>query len=149
MIVMIGVVAFAATGCSGQSSSDGNVPISGTVTLDGKPAALTIITFWSMQEGAGAAGVNRTTSDDSGRFTLGEKGNEKQKGVGLAPGEYKVTLSRTVDRSGKPVIEGGKATEPVTATETFPDRYQDKSASPLTIEVSPDKTTFTFDIKKS
>jgi hypothetical protein len=149
MIAMIGLVALAAAGCSGRSSSDGTLPISGTVTLDGKPAALTIITFWSTQEGAEAAGVDRTTSDDSGKFTLGEEGNEKQKGVGLAPGEYKVTLSRTVDRSGKPVIEGGKATEPVTATETFPDGYQDKSATPLVIEVSPDKTTFTFDIKKS
>jgi hypothetical protein len=34
-----------------------------------------------------------------------------------------VTLSGAVDRSDQPVIEGGKPSEPVTGTETFPASY--------------------------
>jgi len=147
-LIFAGLATLSASGCSGGRSADDNLPIAGMVTLEGKPAGLTLINFWPAREEE-QAGDGRTTSDHSGKFALGMRGNENQKGVGLAPGEYKVTLSRTVDGSGRPVIEGGKPSEPVTATETFPAIYTKKASTPLMIKVSPESTEFRFDVKKS
>lgn len=85
--VLLGVLAAmaAVTGCG---KSDGLVPVSGTVTLDGSPLEKAVVTFHP-QAGAKGNGSGATT-DAAGKFTLMSPQGKK----GILPGEYAVTVSR-------------------------------------------------------
>ena len=83
------------TGCG---SGDGPVPVTGKVTLDGKPVSDASVTFTpASQEGRVAVGA----TDDSGMYSLNLLTGEVKDGA--MPGAYKVSISKGELVGGKPV----------------------------------------------
>ncbi len=97
-----------ATGClagflgllvAGCGTTDGRVPVEGTVIIDGQPAAGVTVWFHAAAETKGNGGYADT--DSGGRFT----GRTHQGRPGLYPGSYAITLS--VGQSAEGVPDGG------------------------------------------
>jgi hypothetical protein len=84
-------VAIASVLVAGCGGTDGRVPVNGTVTLDGKPAAGLLVRFYASLETKGNGGYGYT--DASGRFTA----TTLQARPGLYPGDYAVTLEYSDD----------------------------------------------------
>ena len=129
----------------GCSSGSGRVPVSGAVVVDGAPGGLTAVTFWSDDPNAPPGGGGRVMTNDKGEFSIGEK----DKDTGLPPGNYKVTFSRFLDATGKPVHGGGKKSEAqyeVPSKESIPEQYRDRSLTPISAQVTRSSNTFTFEV---
>ena len=140
------VLVFAAAGCNSQRTP---VPVSGTVTLDGKPVEGATVTFHAVgndKEGRPASGQ----TDKSGTFHL-KTGNEH----GARPGDYKVVIIKndlTVPKLNVPSFpdtpEGRNQREhflwkhfgdnEAPRRNVLPDRYGDLKATPLTCKVPGD-----------
>jgi len=72
--------------CSGCGSDGGTAPVSGTVTLDGKPVKKAGVMFSPVEPGPIAMG----TTDDEGRFVLATG-----KLTGATLGEHRITVSKS------------------------------------------------------
>jgi hypothetical protein len=144
-------------GCSSEPSV-GAVPVTGTVTLDGKPVEGATISF--VPDGDSSLSASGLT-DASGNFRL----TSVSPGDGAVPGKYKVTVSKlTADSQAAPqatsqeeamkqlqdkMKAGGsnafytKAPPPV--KETLPERYSNAATSGLQAEVKGSgENKFTF-----
>src|SRR5439155_4989622 len=135
------------TGCS-NSSRPSTYPVTGTVTLQGKPVAGAAITFVPTgSEGEAASAI----TDPDGKYAL----TTWQAGDGARPGEYRVKVSKqeqtTVDPSKmvrnlsieeeqKIYVEKKKAPPP--AKSLVPSKYQDESSSGLSHTVPNGSSTF-------
>ncbi len=131
----------ALAGCSSRSNK---VPITGSLTVDGEPGSLATLTFWPGDPNGEGAGTVFT--DDKGNFVSGDA----KTGTGFTPGEYKVTVSRFLDRHGKPAQVSGKKSEAsleTPAKESIPATYRDRNNTPLSINVTHDSATFTLEVK--
>jgi hypothetical protein len=84
LTVTLTAVALAA-GCGGGAVP--TIPVNGVVTMDGKPLDNAAVTFYA--EAGGIGGSARTGSD--GKFVVTGGTGKSQ---GLAPGKYKVTVSK-------------------------------------------------------
>jgi hypothetical protein len=117
-------------GC-GQSEA---VPVTGTVLLNGQPAANAEVIF-TPTKGRLASG----STDASGRFTLSTGAPND----GAVPGDHKVTVVEYYP-PGKP--------PPMTASgapSRFPANYADTSLTPLKVTVERGaKNDFTLEVKK-
>lgn len=101
-------------------------PVSGTVTLDGKPIAGAKVVLHALQ-GASATDISPTgVTDENGQFQV----STYQPLDGAAEGSYSVTVS------WPEVISGGS--EPEYGRERLPQRYQDSNQSGLVIAASED-----------
>src|SRR5688500_14472551 len=81
-------------------------PVTGTITMDGKPLADAEVLFIPASSVGFTAAA---TTDSSGAYTL-QTASGKDSGPGAPAGEYKVTVSRYVDGSGnvvKPTADQG------------------------------------------
>jgi hypothetical protein len=96
-----------AAGCSG-----GLAAVSGTVTLDGQPAAGVSVTF---QPAEGTQGGSYATTDAQGRYTLKRVADDRS---GAAVGKHKVVLSMSKQAAGN--AESA-------SLERLPARYNTKS----------------------
>lgn len=88
-------------GCGPKFEKLPTVPVSGTVTYNGRPVSGARISFLStMKEGRNATG----TTDSSGSFTLSTYLGGTQKAAGAMPGDYTVTVSKreTLGTGGPP-----------------------------------------------
>ncbi len=131
-----------ALGCSSRSN---RLPVNGSVTVDGAPGSLTILTFWPEDPNAAPGTGGRVTTDEQGKFSIGDE----KEGTGLVKGDYKVTFSRFVDKNGKAVHGGGKKSEAaydVPSKESIPDAYREQTSTPVSAKVASDSTTFTFEV---
>jgi hypothetical protein len=84
---LLGVFAFIACGgCNRGPTLPKAVPVSGTVTLDGKPLAGASIRFAPIEStpGTGARG----STDNNGKYDVRDRSGEK----GVAVGKYRVTI---------------------------------------------------------
>ena len=106
------------------------VPVSGTVTMDGKPVAEAAVMF--IPQFPGRPGVGRT--DAAGKFQLTTvKAND-----GVLAGKYKVTVTLqkvtgfVADKDG---LSGGVAPEGIREEWIVPQRYSNPETSGLTAEV--------------
>lgn len=89
--LLLAALSLAATGC-GKSGGYKVVPVSGTVTIDGKPAANIAVVFQPVASGKGEAGPGSTgVTDAQGRFTLILTGTDKRPGAVV--GRHRVTFS--------------------------------------------------------
>jgi hypothetical protein len=80
------LAAVLATGCSGSSGPE--LPVNGIVTLDDKPLEKATVMFYPDDKSGGTFGHAQT--DSNGKFAVfGLKGQK-----GMAPGQYKVTVSK-------------------------------------------------------
>lgn len=118
------------------------VPVTGTVTLNGKPLATAVVTFlppkWSASHGE---------TDEKGAFELQTAGKP-----GILPGRYKVAISYLVSADGEPQGLGPRsaiAPPPgmATAREKLPPDISDFGRTTLTRTVPAEGGTFHFDIK--
>jgi predicted small lipoprotein YifL len=115
------------TGCGSRGPQ--MFPVSGTVTLDGKPVAGASVMFSPETNGTPAAG----TTDEQGYFTLRTVNRD-----GVSPGKHKVTVTLvkttgfTADKDGLsgPIAPGGVKEEWI-----VPKRYSNPDESGLTAEV--------------
>jgi hypothetical protein len=126
---------FAGTvGCGG--SADG-IAVTGTVTLDDRPLPHAVVTFYPVGATGGLGGSGKTGPDGAYAVTSARGGR------GIAPGEYKVVVSRPLRPDGSPPDPN---TPPIEsdARETLPARYSDRDASELKAVVSKDATVHTF-----
>jgi hypothetical protein len=143
---LLGAVLVAALAVlAGCSSRSGKVPVTGSVLVDGAPGSLTIVTFWAEDPNAPAGSGGRVVADVRGEFAIGAA----DKDSGLAPGSYKVTFSRFLDKNGKAVYGGGKKSEAeyeVPSKESIPEPYRDKATTPVSIRVARDSNAFKLEV---
>ena len=145
-LVVLSAVVVWLTGCGSKPPPLHDVH--GKVTLKGKPhARLSIhfkpkagdVTMYNM-------GVAETDKDGNFKTVMGAGGN------GLEAGEYKVTFSYMVMKSGKAVPAGEKPDDApgrsMVTTEMVGKPYDPASEAdtPVTLTVKPGDNEFTFDI---
>lgn len=118
-------------GCGGDA--DGLVPASGTITIDGQPGANAAIAFIPQGSAPGNGGTALT--DASGKFEIATPQGKK----GLAPGSYKVTVSRRLNPDGSPPDPNTPPMES-SAKESLPVKFTDRDKTELTATVAAGKT---------
>jgi hypothetical protein len=118
------------SGCGGIK----RVPVSGTVTLDGKPIREGFIAFWADESKANnTVRASCSAPIRNGEFTLSSIGvTASESGPGVAPGWYKVILD--TDRLGAP------------KTNVHP-RFTNVAKTPLSVEVVEEPAAGAYDIK--
>jgi len=134
-------VAILATGLFGCGGTAGGVAVTGTVTLDGRPLADAVVTFYPEGETAGLGGAGRTGAD--GRYSL-----TAARGASLPPGEYTVVISRPLRPDGTPPPPDVPPIES-DARETLPTTYSSRDASILKRTVSKDTKGYDFPLRTS
>jgi len=114
-------------------------PVSGTVTLDGKPLANAGVMFLPRGETRGNACLGIT--DASGKYSLrAEQGG----GAGCQEGEFAVTISKMKD---PPPGAGGAAAAEAGTEETLPAKYWDSAQTVLSANVPTGGTTVDFQLE--
>lgn len=123
-------------GCGGR----GLVEVSGTVTVDGKPAAGVMLMFFSTEpNGVTASGV----SDEQGKFSL-SSGLDK----GLAAGNYVVTATYP-DPSVKPTAAQMMQGTYEPGPDLLKGKYVNKANSSIKVEIKSGMTELApIDLKK-
>jgi hypothetical protein len=148
LLCLIGLVSVVGCGRSGPAKviPDKSVPVTGTITLEGKPLGNARVTFYPT-EGSQGEGVASGTTDSTGKYELQSLFGDKVV-IGAAPGKYKVTVSQLVRPDGTPMPADSKeppimsaARESVTMEHSAFDRTE------LTANVSSTGGTFNFDVK--
>ncbi len=125
--------------CSGGTKPE-NVtlqPVSGTVTLDGKPVGGVSI-FFHPEPGTVGQGASGAT-DDSGKFTMLYKDGNS----GVPAGKYRVLFTRLLKPDGKPLGKDEVAAD-VDAVNKLPRVYNDTEQTPIGAEVPEGGKTFDF-----
>ena len=145
-LVGLTVLLFAGVGCGSRRTP---VPVSGTVTLDGRPVEGAIVTFHPLGDDKESRPATGQT-DKTGTFQL-KAGNED----GIRPGEYKVVIIKNVLTDTKlkipdfPDTPEGRNQRDHFLWKQFgddqppyknvlPDRYGDLKTTPLTCKVPGD-----------
>ena len=130
----------AMAGCKKGPSMPTQYPVTGTVTLDGKPLSAAGIMFLPRGEtrGTGAFGV----TDEQGKYTL----KTDYGGPGAPQGEYAVTISRVANRDGTPYVPKPDVAE-AGERETLPGHYSDSMKTVLSAEVPEGGKTIDFALK--
>lgn len=125
-----------AIGCGGE------LPVVGVVTQGEKPLPDAVVMFKPTGATPGLGGSGRT--DGEGKFTI----TPARDGPALAPGEYKVVISRPLRKDGTPPDPN---TPPIEsdARETLPRHYTDLDATKLSATVSHESRSFTFALKSN
>lgn len=144
--VLVALPILAMLGCTGAKSRD-TVPVSGTVTLDGKPVEGAQVVF-TPTGGGGAAASGKTDSSGVYRLTTREPND------GAKPGSYLVSVSKTevVDPTAG-VIKPGMSEEEATRA-AYEAKEKAGKDEPKVIEHLPAKyknpatSGFKFDVTK-
>jgi hypothetical protein len=110
-------VAIASVLVAGCGGTDGRVPVNGTVTLDGKPAAGLTVWFHASPDTKGNGGYADT--DSAGRFDA----TTHQARPGLYPGRYAITVT--------PALAGSSLDEGVSPAGPVPGIYTRPETTPL------------------
>jgi len=133
------------SGC-GSSVAEGKdaknlVPAEGKVLLDGKPLAGANIVFLPINGTIGTGGF--AVTDDAGAYSLTHRSGRD----GVAPGQYRVLVSKLLCPDGSPIPEGKTAAE-VSAVDVIPPFYSDPNADNLSsvVMVPQEGGAFTFEL---
>jgi len=142
----------AALGCLALASvvgcGDGAMktePVTGLVTLDGKPLAEATVSFTPAIKGEGHPGFANTNAE--GRYKLQTLRGRVD--AGTTPGEYVVTVVKGINvETGKMLLspDGQKIPETKPKMVT-PEKYNDREKSGLRATVVKGKNTFNFDLR--
>jgi len=135
LAVLIGV-----SGCGMAGGGGKLVPVTGTVTIDGKPLAGASVTFMGLGATPGLGGVG--TTDDFGKFEM----SHFRAGKGVDPGEYKVIISKRVMSNGSPIPVGTLSIADLATRDLVPPRFSDYNATVLTTFVKEGAEPITFSL---
>jgi hypothetical protein len=141
------LVLVAAWGCTPAETTPRQpvlVPVGGTITVDGKPLAVAVVTFLQVDESGTTSGGE---TDENGRYELVYGATP-----GTAPASYKVAVSYLVGKNGKPIGRRARSSlseeNPVhLAKEQLPPEYSDLGRTVLKATVPPAGGTIDFDLK--
>lgn len=137
--LMLGMI----TGCGGNSAEvpEELIPVSGKVTLDGKPTSHITVLFNPAKNTAGTGGYGVT--DGEGKYALVHRSNQP----GIEAGEYIVTFSKVGLPDGSPIPEGKNAAD-VGAIQLLPDKYTnpDRERNLITATVKAPGVTLDYEI---
>ncbi|NOX53834.1 MAG: carboxypeptidase regulatory-like domain-containing protein [Planctomycetes bacterium] len=133
-VCCIAVFVFAVSGCAPTASGPKTVPVSGTVTMDGKPLANAMVRFIPEAGGRPSFGI----TDAQGRYELSY--TESQKGAIL--GKHRVEIT-TYGVGAEEDEEYGGAS-PGATKETVPAKYNVNSE--LTAVVEDKNNEFNFEL---
>jgi hypothetical protein len=128
-------------GCSFEPT---RYPISGTVKINGASGAYAVIVFTPVAGPTDSYRGGSVTTDNQGKFSLGDKG----KNTGLLAGDHKVTFTQTLI-NGKPAHGGGgskKSEQLVGEKEAVPAAYRKAETTPITVKIG-STPTIDFDVK--
>ncbi|HCO23412.1 MAG: hypothetical protein CME31_11275 [Gimesia sp.] len=153
-------------GCSSNTpDTPETVPVSGTVSYQGKPLPGASVIFLDSSAASSQTGTLNTITDDSGQFELKSYFGARTVKNGAVPGTYKVTILKMVPpgemtedeyeakvaEADKIVSGGGVLSQEQTPPELkqlIPRKYSDASLSQLEAKVMPDQENeFQFDLK--
>lgn len=137
--ILIGLAVLA--GCS-KPAPPPRVPVSGTVTIEGKPLPQAVVTFYPLFEGFGSELVAEGTTDASGRFTLASS-----LGEGACVGRHRVTVNDAPapeDARGQTAEAQKRLARHINGLENRPigSAFQTVGSSPLEIEISEDGSPY-------
>ena len=121
------------------------VKAGGTVTLDGKPLPNAVVTF-EAPDGTFAYAM----TDEAGDYEL--QFDSAMQGVTPGPKTVRISTTRRIlglnsddEHGGEIMEEGDNSPAAATGQELVPPQYNRNSQ--LTVEVTPDKTDYDFDLK--
>jgi len=144
---MIASAALMTSGCGSKSSKlPDPVPVSGTVTLDGKPLANAVVYFRPEGDtkGNGATG----TTDSNGKYELVTRIGDTTK-TGAIPGNYRVWFSQMVGPDGKPVsVDSDTPPADLGAREALPPHLSDATQSQEKAQVGESGGSFDFKLSR-
>lgn len=128
------------TGCTGDNYPS-MYPVSGVITMDGKPLANAQLGFVPVtDDGEGFSGVGAAESDEQGRFEV-----YFAEYTGLPEGSYRVTVELPYFDDADD--EGGEGSEQVTMM--IPSQYETEDTTPLQIQVQAiENNEISLEIKK-
>lgn len=135
-------VCLALCGCNGSPHLPKmqTLPVTGKVTLDGKPLAGATVLFTISDP---PATFFATTKEDGTYQLQGIEGREAS-----LKGRCEVTISRMIKPDGSPLdMDAGEAPALVQAVEQLPQKYSMPSMSQLMADVSEGGGTFNFDLE--
>jgi hypothetical protein len=130
-----------ACGCSGAGSK-----VTGAVTLDGQPLSRAQVMFVAVGDRFGTG--ERILTGPDGKFEIKARRGAKE---ALAPGKYKVLITRLVDPKGKVPNEEdyGQLEAAGQLKNDLPEKYGDKDFPQFTVEIKAgDNDLPPFDVKK-
>lgn len=131
-------------GCG--SSAIKTEPVTGIVTLDGKPVEAAFVTFIPKEQGEGAT-VSFGTSDATGRYSLQVMRGDPD--AGTTPGEYRVTVEKieSVPTGRKFFNESaGQMEEETKPVDRLPLLYKNRDKTPLSATVVPGKNEINLEL---
>ena len=143
LLMLCGLILFA--GCSDPLPE--LFPISGTVTIGGKPVPHVAVKFIPMAEGLGANTIAKGTTDGKGRFTLEQMSGE----LGCRACMCKVTLAegpipdelRAMGQDAAPKIKAFRAS---LSGRPLPKEYQTIRTTPLEFEITGPNEEFEINV---
>lgn len=113
-------------------------PVSGTVKLDGEPAAGVSVNFVPAGQGSTNGAIGAT--DASGKYSLTYRTGDP----GIPAGEYNVLFTKFVQPDGTPIPAGQMAAD-VMAVNALPEQYQKPGTTKAIVPEG--GNTFDFDLK--
>lgn len=133
------IVCLAIGGCSHSAAAPKiqTLPVTGKVTLDGKPLAGASIVFMMYEP---PAAFVATTNDDGTYQLQGPEGRSAS-----LQGACKVTISRMVKPDGS-LLAPGELPAMVQAVEQLPAKYSRLESTKLAANVTPAGGTFDFEV---
>lgn len=130
------LLASAFTGCN---RGEVLAPVTGIVTLEGKPIPRATVQFRNDQKGVHM----QAEADQQGRYVV-----RMANGDGLPLGEYKVCISPPIqDHPLGPIKAPPPNVDPY--ADTIPRKYRDVKTSELTLTVSEQTPAFDIDMKRN
>ena len=134
-LCLLSIVLLTSVGCGGNS--DGLVPTTGTITIDGQPGSNASVAFIPQAGTSGNGGTAAT--DATGKFEILTPQGKK----GLLPGKYKVTVSRRLNDDGTPPDPNTPPIES-SAKERLPLKYTDREKTELSATIAVDDKPHKF-----
>jgi hypothetical protein len=128
-----------ATAITGCNRGEILAPVTGVVTLEGKPIPRATVQFRNDQKGVHM----QAEADQQGRYVV-----RMANGDGLPLGEYKVCVSPPIqDHPLGPIKAPPPNVDPY--ADTIPRKYRDVKTSELTLTVSEQTPAFDIDMKRN
>jgi hypothetical protein len=146
MRLTVALTLFACCGCGPKLPPI--VPVEGVVTINGKPVANALVVFMPVLERFGMETISTATTDEHGHYTLI---CQTAQTPGAVTGSHIVTVSETAVpenfRTGHD-YKGLEAYYAKFGNRPIPTEYQNRSKTPLKIEVSNQTPVINLDLKR-